>query len=115
MVNGTVLTVDPQDSVKEAVAVAGGKIVAVGTNAEIRRLVGEHTEVIGTHGRTATPGLIDTHCHFSESNDQLNLGDPTIKNMNDVIARVHAWAAKLKPGEWVRGVGWDEGKLLSIG
>ena len=109
LTNGIVITVDPRDSVAEAVAVRGGKIVFVGTSARARAYVGEKTEVIDLHGRAATPGLIDTHVHFSEAADNLDLGDA--RNMADVIAKVRAWADKLAPGEWVRGSGWDEGKL----
>jgi predicted amidohydrolase YtcJ len=111
LTDGTVITVDARDSVTEALAVTGGKIVFVGRSADAKRYVGEHTQVIDLHGRTATPGLIDAHCHFSEAADQLDLGDPSIKNMADVIAKVKAWVDKVPPGQWIRGGGWDEGKL----
>jgi predicted amidohydrolase YtcJ len=111
LVNGTVLTVDRSDSVAQAVAITAGKIVAVGTTADIKRRIGDRTQVIDLAGRTATPGLIDTHCHFQENLDQIELGDPSIKSVADVIARVRERAATAKPGEWVRGRGWDEGKL----
>ena len=109
LTNGTVITVDARDSVAQAVAVRAGKIVFVGPNAGAKAFVGDKTEVIDLRGRTATPGLIDTHVHFSEPADNLDLGDA--RNMADVIAKVKAWADKLQPGEWVRGGGWDEGKL----
>src|SRR6476659_3486001 len=106
--NGTVLTVDARDSVAQAVAIRGGKIVFVGSTAGSRAYVGAATQVIDLAGRTATPGLIDTHVHFSEGADNLDLGDA--RSMADVIAKVKAWADKLPAGEWVRGGGWDEGK-----
>ena len=109
LTNGVVITVDAKDSIAEAVAVTGGKIVFVGSSADAKKRVGPNTQVIDLHGRTATPGLIDTHVHFSEPADNLDLGDA--KNMNDVITKVREWAAKLQPGQWVRGGGWDEGKL----
>ena len=109
LTNGTVITVDPRDTVAQAVAIKGGKIVFVGTSAAVRRYVGAATQVIDLNGRTATPGLIDTHVHFSEAADNLDLGEA--RSMADVIARVKAWTDKLAPGEWVRGSGWDEGKL----
>ncbi len=58
-------------------------------------------------------GLIDSHVHFSEVDALFNvdLSDVAIKSMDDVLQRIAAQVAKLKPGEWVRGRGWDEGKL----
>src|SRR5215475_11494287 len=65
MVHGKILTVDAQDSVFEAVAITKGKIVAVGSTVEIQRRAGPGAQIVDLHGRTATPGLIDTHGHFA--------------------------------------------------
>jgi predicted amidohydrolase YtcJ len=109
LLNGTVITVDPRDSIAEAVAIADGKIVFVGSTAQARSRVGDKTQVIDLAGRTATPGLIDTHVHFSEPADNLDLGDA--RSMDEVIRRVGAFAERVPAGQWVRGGGWDEGKL----
>ncbi len=113
LTNGAVLTVDPRDSVAEAVAITGGRIVAVGTNAQIKPHIGSATQVVDLAGRAVTPGLIDSHVHFSEVDALFNvdLSDIAIKSMDDVLRRIAAQVATLKPGEWVRGRGWDEGKL----
>ncbi|HEX7137556.1 MAG TPA: amidohydrolase [Vicinamibacterales bacterium] len=113
LVNGQVLTVDATDAVAEAVAIAGGRIVAVGSTADIRTWIGASTDVIDLRGRTATPGLIDTHVHFSEVDTlySVELGDTSVRSMDDVLRLIAAQVAKSKPGEWVRGRGWDEGKL----
>src|SRR5262245_20663716 len=113
LLNGQVLTVDANDSVAEAVAISGGRIVAVGSTSDVRGWVGPSTDVIDLRGRTATPGLIDTHVHFSEVDAlySIELGDTSVRNMDDVLRLVAAQVAKSKPGEWVRGRGWDEGKL----
>ncbi len=113
LTNGVVLTVDPNKSVAEAVAITGGRIVAVGTSAQIKAHVGSATQIVDLAGRTVTPGLIDSHNHFSEANSLfgVDLSDTTITSMDDVKKRIAAKVATLKPGEWVSGFGWDEGKL----
>ena len=109
LLNGTVITVDARDSIVEALAIRDGRIVFAGSSSAARAHVGPATQVVDLAGRTATPGLIDTHVHFSEPAGTLDLGDA--RSMADVIERVRAWAAKVPAGEWVRGGGWDEGKL----
>jgi predicted amidohydrolase YtcJ len=111
LVNGKILTVDAGDSVAQAVAIAGGKIVAVGTTEAVKRHVGTRTRVIDLRGRAATPGLIDTHAHFSAEDAIYSIDLSNAASMADVVRLVGEKASTLKPGEWVGGRGWDEGKL----
>jgi predicted amidohydrolase YtcJ len=115
LVNGKVITVDSLDRVAQAVAIAGGKIVAVGSNAEVERHAGPATRRIDLHGLTVTPGLLDAHAHFNWGGvDRLRVLDlsyPNVKTVAEVKAKVAALAATLQPGAWVEGRGWDEGKL----
>ncbi len=114
LVGGRVLTVDAQDRVAEAIAIRDGRILAVGTTAEIERLAGPGTERIDLAGRTATPGLIDAHAHFSQGGlvrlTHLALAYPDVKSIADLVARVGERAAVLQPGEWILGRGGDDGK-----
>ncbi len=113
LINGTILTVDPQDSIAEALAIQAGKIIAVGSKQQILALTDAHTQILDLHGRTATPGLIDTHGHYQDAGvDQLyNIDLSDAKSIAEIVRRVEAKVATTKPGEWVRGAGWDEGKL----
>ena len=65
LLNGKIVTVDEDFGIAEAIAIKDGKFVAVGTNAEIRELIGPNTEEIDLEGRTVLPGFIDPHVHFA--------------------------------------------------
>jgi predicted amidohydrolase YtcJ len=111
--HGRILTVDAQDSIAAGVAIRDGKIVALGTDREILRLAGPTTRRIDLHGRTATPGLIDSHAHIADGGVgelyHVDLSDAS--SVAEVVRRVQARIAALKPGEWLLGDGWNEGKL----
>jgi predicted amidohydrolase YtcJ len=62
--NGKILTVDPQFSVAEAIAISDGRIVAVGTNTEVLELAASQTDQFDLEGHTVIPGLIDNHMHY---------------------------------------------------
>ncbi len=113
LLHGKVITVDRHDSVAQAIAIRGGRIIAVGTDGEVQALAGPKTQTIDLRGRAATPGLIDTHAHISQGGFSevygVRLSDAS--SVADIVARVKAAVARLKPGEWVQGEGWDEGKL----
>ena len=115
LLHGHVITVDSTDRIAQAIALGGGKILAVGTDAEITRLVGPATRRIDLHGRTVSPGLLDAHVHFANGGtDRLlvvSVGYPAVKSVGDVVRVVGAQAAKVGAGLWVEGNGWDEGKL----
>jgi predicted amidohydrolase YtcJ len=64
LANGRIMTVDATDSISEAIAIKGNKILSVGGDRVIRALVGSTTKVIELNGRTVTPGFIDPHIHF---------------------------------------------------
>src|SRR5580700_1409684 len=116
LINGRILTVDAKDSIAEAIAISAGKIVAVGSTGDVKKLAAKNAQVIDLHGRTATPGLIDSHCHFQEAAVlyDVEVSDPSIKQIADVLKRVEEKVASLKPGQWVRGSGWDEGKFAEL-
>jgi predicted amidohydrolase YtcJ len=113
LTNGKILTVDAKDSVVEAIAIAKGKILAVGSTAEIQRRAGPTTRIVDLHGLTATPGLIDTHGHFADGgvDEMFHVVLSDVQRVSDAVAKIRQKAAQLKPGEWLVGAGWDEGKL----
>lgn len=115
LLHGHILTADGSDSVAQAIAIRHGIIVKVGTDTEVLEFAGNvpGMRIIDLHGHTATPGLIDTHAHVAEGGVEelygVKLSDAT--SVAEIVARVKAKIALVKPGEWVTGSGWDEGKL----
>jgi predicted amidohydrolase YtcJ len=115
LIHGHIITVDPKDSVVQALAIRNGDIVKLGTDAEVLSFIGNSAppRIIDLQGRTATPGLIDTHAHIADGGvDEVygvRLSDAT--SVAEIVSRVNAQISKVKPGEWVTGAGWDEGKL----
>ena len=113
LLHGQILSVDAHDTVAQAIAIRGGVIVGVGSDAEVQALAAPNARVIDLKGHTATPGLIDTHAHIADGGvDELygvKLSDA--KSVADIAARVKVKVSLAKPGEWVTGAGWDEGKL----
>ena len=106
---GSVITVDPQERVAAAVAIAGNRIAAVGSEQEISGFVGPRTRVVDLNGRALLPGFIDSHAHVEglAISEQLYvpIQAPPLKDANDIIARLKARAAQLPPGTWIVGQG----------
>ena len=100
--NGKVLTVDPGDTIQEALAITGDKIVAVGYNGAIRALAGPETVNIDLQGRTVIPGIIDIHAHMDR--EGLKRIYPSLagaKSIDDILAVIREEADRARPGEWI--------------
>ena len=106
---GKVVTVDGQDRVTEAVAIAGNRIIAIGTNQEISGLAGPQTKIIELNGRTLLPGFIDAHSHvegLAESEHAMvPVQAPPLKDAAAIIAKIKERAEKVPPGTWIVGQG----------
>ena len=101
--NGKIITVDAQFSIRQAMAVEGGKITAVGSDAEVLATRGPATTVVDLRGRTVLPGLIDSHVHpSSAAMTEFDHEIPAMESIGDVLAYVKARAAALGPGKWVQ-------------
>jgi predicted amidohydrolase YtcJ len=113
LLHGRIITADAAGRVVQALAISGGKVSAVGSDADIAKLAGPNTKIIDLKGRTATPGLIDTHAHILSTGlgelYEIPLGDA--RSVAEIVKRVAERVAKTPKGEWIAGVGWDEGKF----
>jgi len=103
LVNGKIVTVDSGFSSREALAVRDGTIVAVGSSADIRRMVGPKTRTIDLQGRTVIPGLIDSHMHATRAalsfSTEVNWIGAT--SLAEGLQRLSEASLKAKPGAWL--------------
>lgn len=109
LVNCNVLTMNPSQPHAEAVAIKKDKIAKVGTNKEIKPLIGNNTKVIKLDGLTVLPGLIDTHIHIADFGRFLTWLD--LKNVNSITemkSMIKESAQKKPRGRWILGQGWDQ-------
>ena len=92
----------------EAVASRDGRIIAVGNNADVSKLIGDETEIISVPGSMLVPGFIDTHVHFIDGGAGLasvQLRDAATPE--EFSSRVSEYAATVEPGEWILQGTWD--------
>jgi predicted amidohydrolase YtcJ len=101
--HGKILTVDADFRVVEALAIAGGRIVARGTSADMARYTGPNTKVIDVAGATVIPGLIDNHFHFTRGADTWNqqVRFEGVDSRREALRLLAAKAASLQPGNWI--------------
>jgi predicted amidohydrolase YtcJ len=109
LVGGKVHTLDPAQPTATAVAIAGDRIVEVGTDEAVGLRIGPNTKVIDLGGKTVLPGLADAHLHLFGLGSRGRIVDLTAtRSIKDVRDRVAAAAKGTSAGAWVQGRGWDQ-------
>jgi predicted amidohydrolase YtcJ len=112
LLNGKIHTINPDFPKAEAVAIRDGKIIAVGKNSEVENLGRKNFQFINLEGKTVIPGLIDCHTHFLSFAFSLKKANlQKISSFEELLSVVKSFSKKLKPGEWLRGDGWDKNIL----
>jgi predicted amidohydrolase YtcJ len=114
LTNGRIYTVDNARPMVSALAVRGGRVVFVGSDAEARVLANPSTRIIDLHGATVVPGITDAHAHLLGLGHMLQSANVAgSASYQEVIDRVRAHAKGVKPGEWIVGRGWDQTRWAS--
>lgn len=122
LTNGKIITVDERFTIAEAIAVAGERIVAVGSSEEIAALGGPETAVVDVGGRAVIPGIIDNHMHLLRAGTTwaYEVRWDGVGSRREALDMLRAKAAATEPGEWIYTLGgWaiaqfadDPGPLL---
>jgi len=121
-VHGNILTgahLQPSDASAaparvSAIAVTNSTIVAVGSDEDLLKLRGPHTQIVDLAGAFAMPGFNDAHTHIAEAGKQkLTVDLDNTVSLADMQQRIAACVATAKPGQWIVGSGWDHTKWAS--
>jgi predicted amidohydrolase YtcJ len=114
LLNGKIWTVDKARPEVEALAARGGRIVALGKTADIKRLAGKKTRIIDLAGRRVLPGFYDSHVHLLGSG--LRLAEVALKdakNEAEFGKRLRAFDRKLPRDRWMTGGEWDHDRTFA--
>ncbi len=109
LIGGKIWTGELPARIVQGAAIANARILAVGTNEEVRAFAGTNTQVIDLRGRLAVPGFIDSHVHFLEGGFRLlevNMKDA--RDETEFVRRLAEKAKAVPAGRWIQGGNWDE-------
>lgn len=111
LMNGVIITLNQQSPVAQAMAVRGGRILAVGSEEAVKRTLARGTNVLDLKGKCVSPGLIDAHSHvigFGQMQLKYVLLRPPEVYSFETLNKQLALAAKERPpGEWIVGRGFN--------
>jgi len=113
--NAKVRTTDHNGSVTQAIAIWKAFVLAVGTDSEMESLASPETQKLNLQGRTVLPGFIDAHEHLSlyaEEPLKLNCSPQRVASLTELIGLVRGEAPRIDRGEWIRGVLYDDTKMI---
>ena len=112
--NGNIATLDGDDRFVSTLAARDGRIVAIGDMTVVEPLLGPDTRVIDLEGRTAIPGIVDSHCHPDSRAARVSrwheLSPANIPSREALLARIDAVCASLGPEDWFLGYRLNENK-----
>jgi len=113
LINGHIITLNRNDEIAEAVAVKDARFVQVGSTKDIMQLADKDTRFIDVHGKTVTPGFVESHCHPSMAGLNLcfEVDVKQAASIDDIIALLRQKAELLPTGNWVKGFGYNDQRL----
>ncbi|MDJ0624426.1 MAG: amidohydrolase [Desulfocapsaceae bacterium] len=115
LLNGKIATVDAANSITQAVAISGNKIMATGSSREIQQLAGSSTKVIDVGGKTVIPGLNDSHIHFVREgmHYHMEVRWDGVDSVEEALELLRQQAQRTPKDQWIRVIGgysWEQFK-----
>ncbi|HEU4795350.1 MAG TPA: amidohydrolase family protein, partial [Pyrinomonadaceae bacterium] len=104
--NGVIWTVDEKNPTVQAVAIKGGKFIAVGSDKSVLNFRGSNTRVVDLQGKFVVPGFNDNHVHFASAAQFLEFNIMRVSTQEEFVARVKEVILRLPKGEWIVGGYW---------
>ncbi|MBT3558184.1 MAG: amidohydrolase [Rhodospirillales bacterium] len=114
LTGGKIATMDDDTPFVEALAARDGKIVAIGSSADVAALAGSDTRIIDLAGATAIPGIVDSHCHPDGTAlelDRYHLKHPEFTTIDQILDAIRHHAATTGPDEWFMGNGYNNARF----
>jgi predicted amidohydrolase YtcJ len=109
--NGRFVTMDPGQAQAQAVAIGGGRFLAVGSNDDVLNLAAPRSLRLDLGGKTVVPGFIDAHAHPASAGlAHLKSVDCDLRSIADIQAALRDRAARTPAGGWVLGFKYDDTK-----
>ncbi|MCK4785183.1 MAG: amidohydrolase [Desulfobacteraceae bacterium] len=112
---GTVITMeDPIEAQHMDLALADGRILAIGDWGKLSDLEGPETRIIDVKNKTLMPGLIDSHNHmirFGENLLAVEVSPSKVSSLEEILSKLKDRAAETPPGKWVKAWGYDDTRL----
>jgi len=114
LVKGKIATMNAAQPIAQALAASGGRIIAIGSVADIQPLIGASTRVIDLHGQLAIPGFIEGHGHFTSLGEyRLGLDLREASTWNEIVQQVARAVRQARAGAWIVGRGWHQSKWIT--
>jgi predicted amidohydrolase YtcJ len=111
ILDANIITLNPKQPRAQAIAMQDGKIVAIGSNREIRKHIGKETRVIDANNWTVIPGLVDCHVHMTSLGRLLRTLDlRNSKSITEIQRRLREYSKKNPEKSWIVGGRWDQEK-----
>src|ERR1700686_3885558 len=109
--NGNFWTVNPHQPRAQAVAISGGRFLAIGSNDEVLALAAGNAKKLDLGGKTVVPGFIDAPSHPAQAGlSHLRMVDCDLRSIAEILKALRERASKTPPGEWVLGFKYDDTK-----